>query len=558
MKPQTITILSVFAVAMAYLLSHSEILMLAEYTNPVAYSPETFRDMIQQPMGILLWAGCWITQLFHVPFLGALILSIIWAAITALLIKAWGLLKWNSAIAALPQIALLWSIGCLGYWMHYSNLSGYYIAHSLAVLIIATVLCISHKSKIIAIISPIILYPVLGYWAVVLGVAVSALNFSELRIRALIPSATAAISPIVWYALCYSKFVSAADIYTAGLPTLINNDVSGSWLLLPLHICALCMVAAPFFRNLKYETYISPSIACALLAVALLMCRHSEFFYKEIRMQSAAVDARWQDIIEIGDQSRQQTETMKVFYELAMAQTHTLGSHAFATRHTTVQNPESHAIKVKAMQIAAPIIHYYYGRYNISTRWCVEVGVKYGFGSGLLRILAMSALGNGEIQAARKYRDIIHGQIFFSHWNIPEPSQVTRDFNNGICNRLETDLECDEYLKYIATMPDNIHTQTAAELGMYYAMQDRNKTVFRQMAYSGYITDKPLQRHYQEACMLMLDSIPQGMVQPEVISDFRDFDAQIQRLQATQDKSLVTPIHQQFGNTYWWYVYFEK
>ncbi|MCQ2250810.1 MAG: DUF6057 family protein [Bacteroidales bacterium] len=558
MKKYIICILATLAIGMGYLLSHSEILMLAEYTNPVAMSPETFSDLMQQPMGLLSWAGCWIVQLFHIPALGALTMSALWAAITALLIKCWQLDKYGAALAMLPSVALLWSIGCLGYWMHYSNLTGYYASHTLAVLVAAIMLCVSRKSLVAAILSPWLLYPAMGFWAVALGVAAAALLAKNSGIRALIPAASAILSPMAWHTLCYARYMPLAHAWTAGLPTLLINDVSGSQMLIPLYVCAICLAAVAFIRELRPRPWLQPSIAMAMLMLALGGSSHSSQFYQEIRMQKAAVEGNWGLILESGDNNAELTETMKVFYEMAMAQTQTLGSHGFIIHHSYADNPESRAIKVNAMQMAAPIIHYYYGRYNISTRWCVEVGVKYGFGTGLLRMLAMSALANGETAAAMKYREIIRRQMFFGNWEIPSPSHITADFHTGIQDRLETDHDCDEYLKYIATLPANIHTKTAAMQAMYYAMQDRNMGIFRAMAYNDSLMDRPLQRHYQEACLMMLDSIPQGLVEPHVEQSFSQFKEITQQLQATQNKDLIKPIHQKFGNTYWWYAMFEK
>ena len=190
--------------------------------------------------------------------------------------------------------------------------------------------------------------------------------------------------------------------------------------------------------------------------------------------------------------------------------------------------------------------------------YLIKMKKRGGFGTGLLRMLAMSAKASGEKQAAIKYREIIRKSLFFGQWEIPEPSQATRDFSHGIYDRLETDHDCDEYLQYIATLPGNIHTQTAAEQAMYYAMRSRNKAAFRSIIQKDSILARPLQRHFQEACAMMLDTIPQGIVSPQVAADMQAFNRETQRLRETQDKSLIEPIRQKYGQTYWWYVLFEK
>lgn len=556
MKTRLLPIITLMAASLALLMGNSEVLMLAEYRNPVAANPEVWSDLMLQPMGLLAWLGCWLTQMFHAPWLGALMLSAIWTGTFAMLCRRFRLEGVNTLWAALPIAALICSITALGYWIYCTRLIGYFVSHSLAMLIISAVL-LGHKNTIFSILSAVLLYPVMGFWAVALGVVLAAgIGLSYPKKTLAIALATA-ISPWAWYAICYSNYLTPSKIYLAGLPFFENENVSGAMMLIPLLAAAICTATMGMASKIRLKPWMAYSIGIAALAAAIWTSDHGDSFSKEIRMTCAAADADWETVKNVARKSPEHTETMKALYELALTQDRTLGEEAFRTKHSDSENPECAAIKVTALYIANHILHYYYGHYNISTRWCMEMGSKYGFGIGLLRQMAMAADGGCESMACQKYQRIINLSLYYRNWRVPARSQVTDDFHSALHDILESDRRCYEHIKYQTSTIGNIGNQTTAETAMYHAMRDRNKANFNNITSMDSLFTRPLATHFQEACAIFSDSLPQ-YVSPQVQTRFSEFQDLTARLRSTGDKSMVKPIYQKFGETYWWYVYFEK
>lgn len=557
MKSNILPITILILASLALIMGNSEVLALAESRNPVATSPEVWADLMSQPMGLLAWLGCWLTQIFHSEWLGALMLSAIWAASFALLCRRFALSGWRTIWAALPIIGLIGSITCLGYWIYCTKMIGYFVANSLGLLSSAAMLLAARRHSAIGIIAALLLYPLMGFWAVAMGLAISLCQISEHKPGALATAISTAASPWIWYAVCYHKFLDINRIYSAGLPLMENEGISDAWMLSPLLLAvaslALCGILAKACSR-AWMAYTAVSLA---LAAVIWTSDHGYSFDKEIRMTCAAQDGDWEKVIHVANGSRLHTETMRILYELALTQSNTLGSQAFGTRHQEAENPECSAIKVTPLYIANHVIHYYYGRYNLSIRWCMELGTKYGFGISLLRQLAMSHNGNGETRACQKYRTIIGKSLYYSDWRMPEISPVTNDFHSALHDILESERRCYEYHKYQTSLPQNIGNQTCAETAMYHAMRDRNKAIFNDIISHDSLFTRPLGTHFQEACAIFCDSVS-PYVSPEVNVRCQDFQNSIQQLRESNNKDMIPSIYQQFGQTYWWYVYFEK
>ena len=65
-------------------------------------------------------------------------------------------------------------------------------------------------------------------------------------------------------------------------------------------------------------------------------------------------------------------------------------------------------------------------------------------------------------------------------------------------------------------------------------------------------------RHFQEAVLLLADRDRSGLsvypIQPELVERYRSFKKFLRQSGIQTDVSLI---HQQFGDTYWYYYYFK-
>ena len=147
MKVKQITAPLLFAaVAYAILLLHADYLFALQDVS-VFISGRTFmRETLLYPTGLWAWLGCWFTQFFYYPWLGALIMVALWVLTYYLLVWAtearhW----WWHCLALLPQTFLLYTLLCLGYWMYYCKSPGIAFVPTLVLTAAAALTCLTVK-----------------------------------------------------------------------------------------------------------------------------------------------------------------------------------------------------------------------------------------------------------------------------------------------------------------------------------------------------------------------------------------------------------------------------
>ena len=117
------------------------LLLHADYLHAVAegdlfVSGQTFfKETIQTQGGLWTWLGCYFTQFFTYPWLGALIIVAIWTVTYYLLTDAFRLKGWQCLFAWIPVFTLLVSIIDIGYWLYYIKMPGYWFSQSISFFI---------------------------------------------------------------------------------------------------------------------------------------------------------------------------------------------------------------------------------------------------------------------------------------------------------------------------------------------------------------------------------------------------------------------------------------
>lgn len=130
-----LALLFLTATAVYYLqLRNDDVLFMAQLYSFFMSGTQFFGDCMSRPGGLLEWGGRWFTQLFYVPWLGSIVLTLLWVAIFLALKKAYSVANALSPLLLVPLIALLVSDIDLGYWMYYLKQPGYYFRETLGVL----------------------------------------------------------------------------------------------------------------------------------------------------------------------------------------------------------------------------------------------------------------------------------------------------------------------------------------------------------------------------------------------------------------------------------------
>ena len=97
-------------------------LWMAQEQNLFLHTPLFFEQQMVKAGGLLTWMGCYLTQFFYYPMLGAGVLCLLWAFLMWLLQRVFRLDSlW---VTLVPVSCLLLTITTLGYWLYYLKLPG--------------------------------------------------------------------------------------------------------------------------------------------------------------------------------------------------------------------------------------------------------------------------------------------------------------------------------------------------------------------------------------------------------------------------------------------------
>ena len=96
-----------------------------------------WQQSLSEPGGVFSWLGCYLTQFFHIPALGASMLIVMWIAISACIMWGCRLRWWLSWFAFLPSLMLLWAETSMSYEIYVSKVPDWWFTPTLATLVAA-------------------------------------------------------------------------------------------------------------------------------------------------------------------------------------------------------------------------------------------------------------------------------------------------------------------------------------------------------------------------------------------------------------------------------------
>ncbi|MCR5312696.1 MAG: DUF6057 family protein [Bacteroidaceae bacterium] len=127
----------VFAiVAYTALFTKSDYLFALQYHSLFVKGHIFMATTLNNPGGLWTWIGCYLTQFFYHPWLGALILVGIWVATYFFLSSILKLKSYWNLVAVFPVAIQLFAILSLGYYIYYCKQPGYAFAQATSILAI--------------------------------------------------------------------------------------------------------------------------------------------------------------------------------------------------------------------------------------------------------------------------------------------------------------------------------------------------------------------------------------------------------------------------------------
>lgn len=580
-------------------------IILAVFFNDYLYAVENhslwlnsrhfLTERMQQAGGLMMWGGCYLTQFFHYPWLGALMLVALWALTGVLTIKVFRLQGSSQILALLPVTALLCSEIGIGYWLYYLKIPGYWFTESLGVAFTLLALYVWRLMKSWPRLVWMAVYCLVGYaltgWYALLGtvvmmvLSIAGYNSKEDTSRAsrlhpvwpvLIGLLALLATPLLWYN--YYTTIRIEDVWLAAFPVFQSNKTLSILPSVPFVIIALALVLMPFLRSIQGKALTLGTALVCVLMVYVFWFGDSNY-HAELRMMRALEKRDWNTILDtMKERKGHPTRQMILLRNLALLNAGKIGDEMFTYDNQSVAPATFDSLKVRMAKTATPELYFQYGKTYFSYRWCIENGVEYGFNVVHLRHLAKNSILNKEFNLALKYINLLKRTTFhkkealrleslvFNPETVMADEEMTSvmgliDANDMLDNDNSV---CDIYLaQYFSQVTSR--NPVFADLITSYTLFMKDNTLFwpRFMNYGILHEGEAIPKHYLEAAYLFgnIDNSPvfnDLQFDMAMVQSYSNFQLTMYNLKnkGYTEKAMGDEMKKAFGKTYWWYYYF--
>lgn len=435
---KTVVLWPLFLVVMALLLiiCESDFLWKVQALNLHLDTSLFFHEQMAVPGGLLSWAGTLFTEYFYHPWMGTLILCLWWLLLMWLVKRAFRIADRWSVLTLIPVALIMVTIVDMGYWLYLLKLPGHVFVTTIGTTVIAALLwgfrCLPSKyglrtAYIVA--TTVIGYPLLGIYALggALVMGIWQWSLEKGLTMKIVNSAVALfaiwIVPMLFYRHVFCQ-INQTNIYAAGLPLYIAQVELKSYYT-PYYLLLLFFVimAATYALWRKYEAKpamntvrwsVCQVVLLAAIAVGLYASWFKdENFHHELTMQRCIDRQDWQGVLdEAARQKDEPTRAIVMMKNLALFRLGRQGNEMF--NYANGMKPYNTELPMNTLMAIGPLMYYYYGLPNYGHRFCMEIGVEFGWRADQCEVLAKCAIINGEEPLARKYIETLKHTRFYT------------------------------------------------------------------------------------------------------------------------------------------------
>ncbi len=393
------------------------VLFFQEQEALFVYSGEFLKEHLSRPGGIAEYAGLFMTQFYHYPAAGAVIIAAV-LTMAAFLVSAAG--KRTGADPLFLSLTFLIP-SCLLLLMqaHYYHLMAFNLGY-LATL--AAFLCsFSTGGKFRIPVAPfllVILYYTCGAFALIYaGMCLPALlRFEKGGSRYVYPSVmliTAGLALLLSRHVIFTE--TTGTILTNPLPLVDDNRHRVLFYVLTAFLAAFPVISKlPVSLNRKHKpsiflgNYFAPALTLA--AMVMLLAWHNPQRATVIRLQKLAAEKEWEAAIRLHETSPSRNLIGQFYYNLALAETNQLSDRLFQGKQDF--GPTSLILPWGDVHLNRGALFYYAtGLVNEAHRWAYESMVIYGYRPQNMLLLAKANLINGNYRIAEIYISILRNTL---------------------------------------------------------------------------------------------------------------------------------------------------
>lgn len=518
------------------------------------------------PGGLLGWLGTFFMQFLHLPWLGALIWTVMLMVSVPLTAKAFRIPGSLWCLAAVPAFLLAMGNMSLGYAIFVIKGTGWFFVPTLGYLAAAATVLLSGRMK--GLCSRIILLALAataGFWlagcyALSAVVLAGIMAFRTDGRRGLGTAAAAivlaAVAPVVIYPLFTTYRL--ADSWTMGLP---SSDIAGlmrlrfAYLLVFVSMAAAGLLAGKAASVPEKDMPVQICGVAGFLLLSWLIWYNDPNFMSELAMAGAADNCDWKKTASILEKAAQKasksderafnarakalegisdagerdfitdkysgkffepTRPMVLLKDLALFKLGVEGDKAFLYRDG--DRKQKSATQVPMVAQIGKLLYFHYGMPNYCHRWCIEEAVEYGWSYQNLRYMAMTAMAMEEWDVAGKFLDKLSSTMFYRKWARQQKDLIDAQAVSGaapycdvrplMCyeDRLSSDMAMVEtyIMKHFTQFRSPYATAQYDRAAMLWTLRMQDIPTFWRCFYCYLETSNPksLPRHYQEAAYM--------------------------------------------------------
>lgn len=429
-----IWVVSLTVTACALLLYEKHFLWKVQELNLFQATPLFFRQQLVLPGGVLSYAGTYLTQYLHHPWVGVLLLMLCWLLLMWLTKRAFRIPDKWAIVALIPAALLLLSITDMGYWIYILKLPGHFFVSTLGTILVAASLwafrCLpakKHLRAMLIVVTALAGYPLAGIYGLAATVLMGLLAWrTESKPRATAYSIIAALSaiavPLLYYRYVYHE-TNLANIYWAELPLFFIQEDYHTYYI-PYYMLALFYATltityqserpAKPTKRWSWLTVQAALLAAMVFTVVKFWYKDGNF-HRELAMQHCVEELNWEGVLqEAAQQQEEPTRAIVMMQNLALSRLGRQGDEMYHYRNGSKQSNAPFPLRM--MQVAGPLIYYQYGMTNYCIRLSTEMGVEFGWRPEYYKYLVRCSLLNGEWEVARKYIHQLKQTNFFKAW----------------------------------------------------------------------------------------------------------------------------------------------
>ena len=564
--------------------------------------PSFWNLMVVRPGGFITWAGCFFTQFFYYPALGASILIAMWLIIYFLTIKAFRISSKWSFIALIPIAALLCSIVDLGYWLYYAKIPGYWFCETLGLLIsmlglLAGRRTLGRKNSIATIVWMVVVtficYILTGWWALLATICLTIMCLVE-KVQwrwILLGLGILAIIAVPIIAYQFYTQIQIKELWWAGFP-LFAIDFYISWIksvpfFAIIGICILCSFSAWIEKGTK-EWKMEAMVPLFVIVAAfigwwvLTVNFDDNNYHREMRVYRAANEGNWNEVLrEAAENPDRPTREIVLLKNIALMYKGTIGNEMFRYSNFSIKPYVDDSLKVHMVQTNAPLVYMLYGRANFSTRWTIENGTEWTFNADGYKIMARCAILAQEMDVAQKYLDILKKTTFQKEWVKEYEPMLTdtlliekhpvlgkmKDYYSHFRSVLDGDEGLVEmYLLNYFSQTQNKDSKLLQETTLVFSLISKDIQRFwpKFFLYATLHSGEEMPIHYQEAAYLYgnleheVDIRTMPFDPQRIVNRYANFHQTSQTLlsKGYSTEQVGEMMQANYGDTFWWFYFF--